>query len=184
MPTKPYVLLDRDGTMIVERSTWPIPPALRCCRELRKVFARCKRPGSDLAVVTNQSGIGRGLLRRNDAGSAVHARMRELLAGENVTLDGIYYCPHVDEDGCNCRKPRTGLAEQAARELGFDVTRTYRRGRQGNRRRTRGSVGSRQHPSAHRIRRCDGAKRKLSSGLRRRRSKHGGRMDTSVRQSK
>ena len=79
--------------------------------------------GFGLAVVTNQSGIGRGLFDETTL-SAVHAQMRELLAGENVTLDGIYFCPHVDEDGCNCRKPRTGLAEQAG-ELDFDATQTY-----------------------------------------------------------
>ena len=80
--------------------------------------------GFGLIVVTNQSGIGRGFFDK-PALEAVHARMRELLAGENITLDAIYYCPHVEEDKCDCRKPRTGLAEQAAREFGFDAAQTY-----------------------------------------------------------
>jgi D-glycero-D-manno-heptose 1,7-bisphosphate phosphatase len=56
---------------------------------------------------------------------AVHERLQELLAAEGVRLDGIYTCPHREEDDCGCRKPRTGLVEQAARECGFDASRSF-----------------------------------------------------------
>ena len=75
--------------------------------------------GCGLIVVTNQSGIARGLIRPTEL-KAVHERLQELLAAEAVYLDGIYTCPHREEDNCGCRKPRTGLVEQAARECGFD----------------------------------------------------------------
>jgi histidinol-phosphate phosphatase family protein len=51
--------------------------------------------------------------------------MTAMLAAEGIALDGIYFCPHVDEDGCRCRKPQPGMAEQAAREHGFDPAQTF-----------------------------------------------------------
>ena len=74
--------------------------------------------GLGMIVVTNQSGVGRGYYGAAQV-DAIHARLRELLAEDRVELDGIYVCPHAPEDGCNCRKPRTALLQQAANELGF-----------------------------------------------------------------
>ena len=124
MAKKQYVLLDRDGTMIVEREYLADPAGVTLLPRTVEGLRTLQTAGFGLIVVTNQSGIGRGFFDEA-ALAAVHARMRELLAGENIALDGIYYCPHVDDDGCNCRKPRTGLAEQAGRELGFDAAQTY-----------------------------------------------------------
>jgi len=75
-------------------------------------------------VITNQSGIGRGLFTRMDA-DAVNTRMNELLARDGVTLDGLYMCPHAPDEGCRCRKPNTGLVEAAARDLSFDPKRSF-----------------------------------------------------------
>ena len=71
-------------------------------------------------MITNQSGVGRGYC---DAGrvALIHERMGALLAAEGALLDGIYVCPHTPEDGCRCRKPNPGLAEMAAKDLGFDL---------------------------------------------------------------
>jgi len=80
--------------------------------------------GLGLVVVTNQSPIGRGLLARETL-ERIHARMNRQLAAEGVTLDGIYHCPHTPDDGCDCRKPRTGMAERASREHGFDPARCF-----------------------------------------------------------
>ena len=55
----------------------------------------------------------------------IHRRLRELLANEGVHLHGIYYCPHTPTDNCLCRKPRPGLVELAAAELGFDPQRAF-----------------------------------------------------------
>jgi D-glycero-D-manno-heptose 1,7-bisphosphate phosphatase len=75
--------------------------------------------GLGLLVVTNQSGIGRGYFDRPRL-EEIHARLIRLLRAEGITLDGIYVCPHLPEEGCECRKPAPGLARQAALEHGFD----------------------------------------------------------------
>jgi D-glycero-D-manno-heptose 1,7-bisphosphate phosphatase len=78
-----------------------------------------RRLGLGLAVVTNQSGLGHGYFDVKDL-DAVHRCLGRLLAEGGVRLDGIYVCPHVPEDGCDCRKPQPGLAVAAATELDFD----------------------------------------------------------------
>jgi D-glycero-D-manno-heptose 1,7-bisphosphate phosphatase len=87
-------------------------------------LTRLRVLGLGLAVVTNQSGIGRGLFT-HAAAEEVNARVTTLLAAEGVKLDGIYMCPHRPDEGCRCRKPAPGLVEQAARELGFDPLRGF-----------------------------------------------------------
>lgn len=124
MAKKRYVLLDRDGTIVVEREYLADPAGVELLPRAAEGLRKLQAAGFGLVVVTNQSGIGRGYFDET-ALAAVHARMQELLTNENVALDGIYYCPHVDEDDCDCRKPRPGLATQAARELSFDVSQAF-----------------------------------------------------------
>jgi D-glycero-D-manno-heptose 1,7-bisphosphate phosphatase len=114
-----FVLLDRDGTINVlhhhlsrVEQVELLPGAAEGMRALRHM-------GFGLAVITNQSVIGRGYL--DEAGLAeINRRLAELLAAQGVTLDGLYYCPHTPEDGCACRKPGTALAERAAAEHNFE----------------------------------------------------------------
>jgi D-glycero-D-manno-heptose 1,7-bisphosphate phosphatase len=75
--------------------------------------------GLGLIVVTNQSGIGRGFFDTKRL-ELIHERLSQLLEEEGVRLDGIYFCPHVPEDDCECRKPKTGMLESAGKELNFD----------------------------------------------------------------
>jgi D-glycero-D-manno-heptose 1,7-bisphosphate phosphatase len=82
-------------------------------------------------VVTNQSGLARGYFPQALL-DEVHREMTRLLAEQGARLDGIYVCPHHPEakeeqyrQNCNCRKPRTGLLEQAAAELNLDLARSY-----------------------------------------------------------
>jgi len=114
-----FVLLDRDGTVIVERNYLAdtalvelLPGAAEGLRNLAAV-------GFGLVIVTNQSGIGRGYFDWPTLES-VHARMQSLLGAEGVRLDGIYVCPHTPDDSCECRKPKRGLVDQAVARLGFD----------------------------------------------------------------
>jgi D-glycero-alpha-D-manno-heptose 1-phosphate guanylyltransferase len=113
-----FVVLDRDGTIIEEREylSQPdevslIPGAGAALRELRQM-------GFGLVVITNQSGVGRGFFDQAQL-ERIHRRLKQLLEGEGIRLDGLYVCPHLPEDGCDCRKPRLGLMERAAKELGF-----------------------------------------------------------------
>jgi histidinol-phosphate phosphatase family protein len=80
--------------------------------------------GFGLAVITNQSAIGRGYINETRL-DKIHERFHELLKEAKVLLDGIYFCPHLPEDNCECRKPKTGLIHRAARELGFDLRDCY-----------------------------------------------------------
>ena len=116
-------LLDRDGTLIVERDYLSDPEGVELLPGAAAGLRRMREMGLALVVVTNQSGVGRGYFTEASL-RAVHERMESLLAREGVRLDGIYHCPHAPDDGCDCRKPATGLAERAARELGFALARS------------------------------------------------------------
>ena len=108
------VLLDLDGTLVREvpynsdpDRVEPMPYALEALDLLRAA-------GIQVAVVANQSGIGRGLLTEREA-AAVNARVEQLLG----PFDAWALCPHGPLDGCACRKPRPGLVHEAAQRLGL-----------------------------------------------------------------
>jgi D-glycero-D-manno-heptose 1,7-bisphosphate phosphatase len=124
MAQRRCVLVDRDGTLIVERHYLSEPGQVELISGVVSGLRQLSEIGLGLVVITNQSGIGRGLfdLMRLDL---IHGRLYELLAAQGVHLEGIYFCPHIPEDDCFCRKPRTGLIELAAKELGFDPRTTF-----------------------------------------------------------
>lgn len=119
MKGRRYVLLDRDGTIIVERNYLSEVEGVELLPGSAAGLRRMSAAGFGLAVVTNQSGIGRGYFDEARV-AAIHDRMESLLGQAGVRLDGIFVCPHTPDDGCECRKPRTGLVKTAALELGFD----------------------------------------------------------------
>lgn len=110
------VLIDRDGTLVVDIPYNGDPdlvqPVAGACRALDRVRAQ----GLAVSVVSNQSGIARGLLSTDDV-DAVNARVEELLG----PFAGFWVCPHGPDDGCSCRKPRPGLLLDAAAALGVDL---------------------------------------------------------------
>jgi D-glycero-D-manno-heptose 1,7-bisphosphate phosphatase len=125
MPAKRrYVVLDRDGTLIVDKRYLSDARGVELVEGAGAALRRLAELDLGLVVVTNQSGVARGLVSSERLGE-IHRRMQALLAVEGVRLDGIYVCPHGPEDGCACRKPRTALLERAARELGFDPQRAF-----------------------------------------------------------
>jgi D-glycero-D-manno-heptose 1,7-bisphosphate phosphatase len=74
-------------------------------------------------VVTNQSGVGRGYFPESFV-KTIHDLMSEQLAAQDAHVDGCYYCPHTSRDACDCRKPKPGMLERAAREHSLDLKRT------------------------------------------------------------
>ncbi|MEO7262522.1 MAG: HAD-IIIA family hydrolase [Jatrophihabitantaceae bacterium] len=110
------VLLDRDGTLVRDVPYNGDPAAVSPMPGARRALDRLRAAGIPLAVITNQSGIGRGLLTAAQV-EAVNARIETLLG----PFDGWYVCPHTDEAGCGCRKPAPGLIRQAAAELGVSA---------------------------------------------------------------
>lgn len=114
-----FALLDRDGTVIVEKHYLSDPDAVELLDGAAAGLRRLRELGLGLALVTNQSAIGRGYFDRARL-AEIHARLTTLLEAEGVALDGIFFCPHHPDEGCGCRKPAPGLVEQAAGRLGFD----------------------------------------------------------------
>lgn len=124
MTRRRFVVLDRDGTIIVERHYLSDPEGVELLPRVASGLQQLSAMGLGLIVVTNQSGIGRGLFDTARL-ALIHQRLCALLAVEGIHLDGIYFCPHTPEDACACRKPRTGLLECAAQELDFDPGATF-----------------------------------------------------------
>jgi D-glycero-D-manno-heptose 1,7-bisphosphate phosphatase len=87
-------------------------------------LAALRDRGFRLVVVSNQSGIGRGLITREQA-AAVHDRFVAELLRLGVRLDDVRYCPHAPDEGCRCRKPLPGLLLDAAGDLGIDLGRSF-----------------------------------------------------------
>ncbi|HKG38060.1 MAG TPA: HAD-IIIA family hydrolase [Conexibacter sp.] len=107
------VLLDRDDTLILDVPYNGDPANVEPMPGAREAIERLRRAGIPTAVVSNQSGIGRGLLTRAEV-EAVNARADELIG----PLGAWLFCPHAPEDDCDCRKPAPGLIRQAASRLG------------------------------------------------------------------
>lgn len=119
-----FVLLDRDGTLNVERHYLADPRDLELLPGTVDGLRLLRDMGLGLVVLTNQSGIGRGYFTQNDL-QAVHLRLRYLLGEANIQLNGIYHCPHAPHERCLCRKPLPGLALTAAAELYFDPSQSF-----------------------------------------------------------
>src|SRR5690606_12501024 len=122
---RPAVFLDRDGTIVVERYYLADPDGVELVPGAASALRSLAAAGYALVVVTNQSGIARGLYGEEEF-RAVQRRIEDLLERDGVRLDGVYHCPHhPDYTGpCDCRKPAPGLFRRAARELGFDLARS------------------------------------------------------------
>ena len=76
--------------------------------------------GFGIIVISNQSGIGRGIITLEQL-NAVNDRVKKMLSAEGCELDDIFFCPHTPTDNCNCRKPRTGMLEQACAKHEVDL---------------------------------------------------------------
>ena len=113
------MVLDRDGTVIVERHYLSDPDQVELLSGAAAGLKRFRELGLGVVLVTNQSAIGRGFFDQLRL-ERIHRRLRDLLQAERVWLDGIYFCPHTPDDQCACRKPRPGMIETAADELDFD----------------------------------------------------------------
>ena len=116
------VFLDRDGTLVEDPGYLASPDGLRLLPGAARAVARLNAAGWATVVVTNQSGIARGLLTEAEY-RATAARLEALLAEQGARLDGQYHCPHHPDftGACECRKPGTLLYRRAAEELGLDL---------------------------------------------------------------
>ncbi|MDR2551043.1 MAG: HAD family hydrolase [Desulfobulbus sp.] len=130
-PLRPAVFLDRDGTINEQMGYINHLSRFHLLPKVGEAIRLLNRHGLPVVVVTNQSGLARGYFPAALL-DAVHAEMVRLLALDGARIDGLYVCPHHPEAkeeryrlACSCRKPRTGLLEQAARDMGLDLARSY-----------------------------------------------------------
>ena len=126
MSGRPAVFLDRDGTIIEDVGYLSDPEDVTLLPGAAAAIGRLNQAGLSVVVVTNQSGIARGLLTEQQYQSA-QERLDELLGLEAAGLDAHYFCPHLPElnGPCECRKPGTLLYRQAAERLGIDLARSW-----------------------------------------------------------
>jgi len=116
------IILDRDGTINEDRDDYvksaeewvPIPGAL-------EAIARLNQAGWSTVIATNQSGLGRGLFDMV-ALNAMHAKMNTLLGKLGGRIDAVFFCPHIPDEPCECRKPMPGLFTQIGERFGADLS--------------------------------------------------------------
>ena len=122
---KAAIFLDRDGVICVNRPgyvrSWEefefLPGALEAMRRLAEI-------DWPLVVVSNQSAVGRGLMRAEEV-DEINLRMVAQIRAAGGRVDAVYYCPHAPEDECDCRKPKPGLLLKAAADLGLALESSY-----------------------------------------------------------
>ncbi|MCF6338713.1 MAG: D-glycero-beta-D-manno-heptose 1,7-bisphosphate 7-phosphatase [Gammaproteobacteria bacterium] len=113
----PLIILDRDGVINKDSDDFikspqefiPLPGSL-------EAIARLNAAGYCVTVATNQSGIARGLFDLQTL-DAMHHKLEKLLTAIGGHLEGIFYCPHAPDAGCDCRKPKPGLLQQISHRL-------------------------------------------------------------------
>lgn len=122
---RPAAFLDRDGTIIDDVHYVADPERVRLRPGAAAAIARLNRAGVPVIVITNQSGIARGLVTQRDY-ERVQERMATLLAADGARIDASYMCPHHPDFGgaCECRKPGTQLFQHAAAEHTLDLARS------------------------------------------------------------
>jgi D-glycero-D-manno-heptose 1,7-bisphosphate phosphatase len=124
MTARRFALIDRDGTINVEKHYLSDPDQLELYPGVGAAIRRLNRIGLGVAVVTNQSGIARGYFDMERL-EQIHTRLYTMLEAEGAAIDGIYICPHGPADACDCRKPLPGMVAQAVTEHHFDPAQSF-----------------------------------------------------------
>ncbi len=121
---RPAVFVDRDDTLAKDVPYCSRPSDLILLKGAGKAIKRLNDAGYLVIVITNQSGIGRGIFDEAMLGK-IHKKLRSELAKSGGRLDAIYHCPHLPEAGCRCRKPDLGMIEQAMKDFDIDLLGSY-----------------------------------------------------------
>lgn len=123
---KPAMFLDRDGTIFVDTG-YPgdnadirfIPGVVDALQKLQKHF--------QLIIISNQSGVGRGYITRDEC-KRVHQKMMAKLREQGISITDSFYCLHTPDDGCDCRKPKPGMLLEAAERWDTDLPSSFMAG--------------------------------------------------------
>lgn len=114
------VFLDRDGVLIHDAHYLTDPARLKMLPGAARAVKRLRAAGFKAIVISNQSGVGRGLLSLTRL-AAIHRRLHRELRARGTRLDALYFCPHAPGTGCPCRKPKTLMIRRAARRFKLDL---------------------------------------------------------------
>lgn len=128
---EPAVFLDRDGVVIEDAHYLSAPERIRLIPGSAEAIAMLNRAGWKIAIVTNQSGVARGLFSIEMV-TEINRHVVELLKTSGARVDGVYVCPHHPEADiaqyrlqCECRKPLPGMLLRAARDLRIDLAHSW-----------------------------------------------------------
>lgn len=124
------IFLDRDGTLNPDPGYISDPKDYELYEGVTEALSKLQNKGYLLILITNQSGISRGLFTEEQL-EAVHQKMKKLLEEGGVRLDAIYYCPHHPDHPykgisvCNCRKPKPGMILKAIKDFDIDIEKSF-----------------------------------------------------------
>jgi len=125
------VFLDRDGTVNVEKEYISSPDQLELLPNSARAIRELNGLGAKVFVITNQSGVARGLFSEEDV-AVIHSALRALLKKEEAFVDDFFYCPHLPgaavrqyDKECECRKPKPGMLHAAEKKYSIDLSRSF-----------------------------------------------------------
>lgn len=118
------VFLDRDGTIIYDVGYPKDPEQVQLLPGVIEALNSLKKHRFKLIIVSNQSGIGRGILTLNEV-EQVNRHVVSILGRNGISIDATYYCPHAPEERCSCRKPSPEMLLRAAKDLRLDLDRSF-----------------------------------------------------------
>lgn len=122
---RPALFLDRDGTINIDRVYINDPRLIDLIPGAAEAISDASAAGFAIVVVSNQSGIGRGIIDPKVL-PKIHKRLDQLLKKQaGAVIDSYKFCEHAPSEDCECRKPKTKLLEEAAKEMNLDVSRSY-----------------------------------------------------------
>jgi len=113
------VFLDRDGVVNIDKSYLYKKEDFEFCDGIFKLLRHVQTLGYKLFVVTNQSGISRGYYSENDF-QKLTTWMLDKFAKNGIKIEKVYHCPHLPEDGCECRKPKPKMINDAIKEFNIE----------------------------------------------------------------
>ena len=121
----PAIFLDRDGVLIENRANYVRDWSdVKIFPDAIQALSNQKLENYKIVIVTNQSGVGRGIIPIETA-EKINMRLVDLIRDKSGKLDGAYICPHSPDMKCDCRKPKPGLLLKAADELSLDLKRSW-----------------------------------------------------------
>ena len=112
------IFLDRDGVInrkVPEKDFVKNVDELIYLPKVKEIVGKLKQKGYIVIIISNQSGINRGIINKENL-EKINAKLKK-----DLGVDAIYYCPHLPEENCSCRKPKTGLIEKAVKDFNVDI---------------------------------------------------------------